>query len=117
MTCLAIVGSRGFGGVEVFVERVEQWIVKNGRPDRIVTGCARGTDAMARRFAADKKIPLVVKPAEWRKYGRAAGPIRNAEIVKECTTMLAFRMEMSPGTSNSIALAKKANKPVEVVDV
>ena len=40
-------------------------------------GCPTGIDAMARKLAADYHQPLETFPADWKKHGRAAGPIRN----------------------------------------
>ena len=40
-------------------------------------GCPDGIDALARRFAHEYDVPLESYPADWAKYGRAAGPKRN----------------------------------------
>lgn len=40
-------------------------------------GCPDGVDALARRFAREYGVPLESFPADWARYGRAAGPKRN----------------------------------------
>lgn len=40
-------------------------------------GCPDGIDALARRFAHEYDVPVESYPADWARYGRAAGPKRN----------------------------------------
>ena len=40
-------------------------------------GCPTGVDALARRFAKEYEVPVETYPADWARYGRAAGPKRN----------------------------------------
>lgn len=40
-------------------------------------GCPDGADLLARRVAAEFGMPVETFPADWKKHGRAAGPIRN----------------------------------------
>ena len=114
---LAIVGSRAYVDKTAFEETVEQWIEENGLPQCIVTGDASGADAMAREYAGAHSIKLVVHRAEWSRYGRAAGPIRNNSIVKGCTAMIAFLAADGAGTRDSIAKAKAAGLEPHVIDV
>lgn len=48
----------------------------------VVSGRARGVDLLGERWAAEHKIPIRVFPADWRKHGKAAGPIRNGEMAR-----------------------------------
>lgn len=43
-------------------------------------GCPDGADLLARRVAAEFGMPVETFPADWKKHGRAAGPIRNQEM-------------------------------------
>jgi hypothetical protein len=59
-------------------------LVQLPKPTLILEGEAPGADTMARRFA--EEIPWLCYrpfPAQWHKYGRAAGPIRNREMLDE----------------------------------
>ena len=49
------------------------------RKDTIIHGACRGADRIAGEVAATLEIPVDVYPADWKQYGRAAGPIRTAE--------------------------------------
>lgn len=53
----------------------------------VAHGCAVGADMLAdgwvrRRKAAGWPVEAERKPANWKKYGKRAGPIRNAELVR-----------------------------------
>lgn len=79
---------------------------------RLVSGHARGVDTLAEKYAEERGIPIQVFPAEWKKYGKAAGPIRNRamlEYAKEGTVVVAaFWDGQSRGTGNMIKQAKAA---------
>ncbi len=47
----------------------------------LVSGGARGADALAEKYAKDRNIRIRVFPAEWKKYGKGAGPIRNRQML------------------------------------
>jgi hypothetical protein len=77
----------------------------------IISGGARGTDTMAKRFANEYHYPFKEFLADWGKYGRAAGPIRNqemADFVKNGDCLLiAFWDYESRGTRSMIEIAHK----------
>ena len=111
---LAVVGSRTMTDDKIFNNIVTEWVRENGVPECIVTGCARGADALARKYAETHQIPLVVKRADWQKHGKAAGPKRNSQIVADCTAMIAFVGVKSVGTLDSLRKARAAKKSVTV---
>jgi hypothetical protein len=47
----------------------------------LIHGGASGADRMAGEWAASRCIPVEAYPADWQKYGRAAGPIRNQRMI------------------------------------
>ena len=82
--------------------------------EAVISGGARGADGLAARFAATHVIPLVVIAADWKRYGRKAGPIRNTEIVARADAVAAFWDGKSPGTRDTITKARNAGLRVEV---
>jgi len=52
-------------------------------PEVVIEGEAQGADALARHAAEDLGIPVLPFPADWSRYGRRAGPIRNQEMIDE----------------------------------
>lgn len=50
----------------------------------LIEGEARGADTIARNEALKLGYPIVSKyPAQWNRYGRGAGPIRNRQMLDE----------------------------------
>lgn len=52
------------------------------KADQIVSGMARGADTLAVNFAKTRGVPLIEMPADWDKHGKAAGYIRNIEMLE-----------------------------------
>ena len=72
---------------------------------------------MGDQYAKEKGLLLEVYPAEWKKYGKAAGPIRNKQMVEKADIVIAFVCERAKGTKNLIAQAKKLDKKVFVKEI
>jgi len=84
----------------------------------LVSGGARGADALAERYAAERGILIRVFPAEWQRYGKAAGPIRNRAMLayarKEQPLVAAFWNGKSRGTANMLRQARSKGVPCRV---
>jgi len=106
----AIVGTRTFNDYEKFC----QFLKTQEVGDTIVTGDAKGTDAMARLYAAQTNRNLYTYRADWRVHGLKAGPLRNQMIVDNADELIAFWDGRSKGTKNSISLASQKSIPVHV---
>jgi hypothetical protein len=87
-------------------------VLKDRPGSEICHGGARGADTIAGEEAAKRGIPVTVYRAEWAKYGKAAGPIRNRRMLNEFrpTQVVAFHanIETSKGTRDMVELAKAA---------
>ncbi len=108
-----VCGSRNwtdYGVIERRMKMLPPWTV-------IIEGEARGVDRAARLIAKHFGLEVKPFPAKWKKYGKAAGPIRNQQMLDEGKPdlVLAYPMPDSVGTKDMIARAKKAEIPVEVV--
>ena len=88
------------------------------RIQEVCQGGAAGADIMA--FGACRDMHIICKtfPAQWKLYGRAAGPIRNQQMLDEFkpTQVFAFHdnLEASKGTKDMVRRAKKAGIPVRL---
>lgn len=89
----------------------------------VITGGASGADAIGHRIAVDRRMASRSIPANWSKHGRAAGPLRNTEMLELLLTfderhVLAFRTRPdSRGTNNMIDQARRAGVAVTIIDV
>lgn len=86
-------------------------------PFTIIQGMAKGADLQARKIAVKNSWPVEDYPADWQRYGRAAGFIRNQQMLDEGKPdlVLAFWDGKSKGTLHMIDAAKKAGIKVEIV--
>lgn len=107
---LAIVGSRTFNDYALLKSSVSCFEIS-----LIISGGAKGADALARRYAEEHNIPIKEHIPDWTKHGKAAGFIRNKLIIGECDEVIAFWDGQSKGTQHDINLAQEAGKPVCVV--
>ena len=83
----------------------------------IISGGARGADALGERYAKEEGFALERYPAEWEKFGKIAGPIRNSQMAKLGDFFICFWDGVSPGTKNMIDLIKALDKPVRIKNV
>jgi predicted Rossmann fold nucleotide-binding protein DprA/Smf involved in DNA uptake len=107
---VAIVGSRGYPDED----EVFSYIHELPSDTVVVSGGAEGPDTWAERAAKRRGMLVVIYRADWSLYGKAAGPIRNAAIVANCDRVVAFWDGHSRGTRNTIDIAIRQGRPVEV---
>lgn len=70
------------------------------------TGAATGADTLSEKWAALRNIRIIRYPAQWKKFGRSAGPIRNQTMIDEnpdIKLLVAF-----PGGSGTRDMALRA---------
>lgn len=114
---LAIVGARTFNDKTSFEGAMETYVAKNGFPSLVVSGGAMGADTLGENWAKANDIPTKIYKPDWSKFGKAAGILRNTDIVAACDKMVAFPSATGKGTQDSIRKAKEAGKEVAIVNV
>lgn len=84
----------------------------------ILEGGASGADTLARHAAERLGLKVVEFPAEWGKYGKSAGPLRNRQMLDENPVLvIAFHsnLAVSRGTKDTVNEARRRGIPVEIV--
>jgi hypothetical protein len=115
---IAIIGSRDFTDYELLSEKLHKFLnLEYKESYTIISGEARGADSLAEQFAEDFKIDKTIFKADWNKLGKAAGFIRNVDIIENCDIVFAFWDGVSKGTKHSINLAKKMKKDTIIIYV
>lgn len=108
-----IAGSREFTDFDAFLGFMSvlplEWDIKE-----VVSGGARGADRLGEEWAYFQQLPVVSFPADWNRFQRAAGAIRNDQMAKYADGLIAFWDGTSPGTRNMIVSMYEANKPVHI---
>lgn len=79
------------------------------RITKIVTGGAAGADAMAIQWAIKNKVACQEYPADWKQHYKAAGPIRNSQMLRIERPDLVIAFPGGKGTANMLELARNAN--------
>lgn len=82
---------------------------------RIIEGAAFGADSLAAEWAIENDQELQEFPADWKKHGRAAGPLRNQRMLDEGKPEMAVAFKGGRGTNDMVERIKKAG--VFLVDV
>jgi len=104
-------GSRDWTGREA-IARVLKVLPKGSV---IIEGAAPGADTIACEEARRLGFAVEHFPANWKKFGRAAGPIRNAQMLDEGRpdAVVAFHdnIDESRGTKNMLKQAQAAVLP------
>jgi hypothetical protein len=85
----------------------------------IIHGDAPGMDRLAKQWAVYQGVLHTGFPADWKRHGPSAGPIRNGQMLREGSPefILAFPSKDSVGTLDMISQAEKAGVPVKVIHV
>ena len=85
----------------------------------VIAGACRGADFLAVKAAKACSIPYVEFPADWQTFGKAAGPIRNIQMLKEGKPdfALVFHPDIasSKGSKHMLSLVKWAGVPFLIV--
>lgn len=69
------------------------------------SGMITGADYYGEMWAFNNGIPILMFPADWNKYGTAAGPIRNEQMAKVANAVALF-----PGGKGTANMEVNANK-------
>lgn len=118
MIKVIIAGTRDFNDYAFLKKNVDyflQGINPNNEEIEIVSGNARGADKLGERYAKEHNLPVKLFPANWDKYGKRAGYLRNQEMANYADVLIAFWDEKSKGTKHMIDIAKKQDLTVIVV--
>jgi len=81
--------------------------------EQVIQGGAKGADFLARVWAKCKKIPCVEYPADWKQHGKAAGGIRNQQMLDEGRPDLVIAFPGGSGTGDMVRRSIQAGVRVE----
>lgn len=107
-----ICGGREFNDYDLLKEACDYYLARkfeNGEKIIIVSGGARGADTLGEKYAKEKGLEIERYPANWEKYGKKAGYLRNrqmAEVSNACIAFLSAYGE-NKGTKNMISIARE----------
>jgi len=106
-----VCGGRDFDNFPLMVEILEAAHAANTIV-LLISGMARGADNMGAIWAANRGIVIAPFHADWKRDGKAAGPIRNQRMLDEGKPHLVIAFPGGRGTADMIKRAEKAGVPV-----
>ena len=81
----------------------------------IISGTARGADRLGEQYARERGYEIRQYPADWKKYGKSAGYIRNSLMADNADALIVFWDGQSRGTKNMIETVKKKGLAVKII--
>jgi hypothetical protein len=108
-----VAGSRGFDDYQTLSETCD-FFLKKKKNVIIISGNAKGADKLGEQYAKERGLKLEVYPADWEKYGKSAGFIRNEEMGDIANALIAFWDGESHGTKHMIEYAKNKGLKIRV---
>lgn len=92
---------------------VEQAIEDSGFDvTEVISGTAKGVDSLGIIWAENNEIPVLFFPANWNKYGKRAGYLRNVEMADNADAVIVLWDGRSKGSKHMIDIAKRKNLPL-----
>lgn len=107
-----VAGSRTFQNYPFLCKELDK--IKE-QIDEIVCGEARGADTLGRTYAYDNDILIKSYSADWERYGKSAGFVRNEGMAAYADKAIIFWDGKSIGSKDMIDKMEKLGKEVRVV--
>ena len=108
---IIVCGGRFYNDEVRVAERLGAFHARHGI-DLVIHGNAPGADRLASRWAAKNGIPSHAYVADWKRYGDAAGPIRNGTMLRDGRPDAVLSFPGFKGTADMIRQAREAGIPV-----
>ena len=109
---IVIAGSRSFHDYQLLCQTLAP---ERHRITQVITGGARGADALGKRWAWSKQVPWKGFKADWERFGKSAGVRRNYQMAQAGDVLIAFWDGQSPGTRHMITCMQQLGKLVVVI--
>lgn len=109
-----IAGSRHFVPLNKHLKLLDHYL-QNIEDPIIISGCAKGADSFGEMYAERRQLKVEKYPADWNKYGKRAGYIRNKQMGDVSDFAIIFWDGLSKGSKMMIDIMKELNKPYRVI--
>lgn len=81
----------------------------------VVSGGAKGADSLGEKYADERGLKKIIHLPDWDLHGKAAGFIRNRDIINDADILVACWDKKSKGTRHSIGLAHETGKDIVIL--
>ncbi len=112
---IIICGSRHFTDYSVLSSALDDFLSDFSKDEIcIISGGCRGADSLALRYAQDRSISFLKFPADWLRFGKSAGVIRNFQMLEVADICFGFHDGESRGTAHMLRISRKKKIRTEV---
>lgn len=110
-----VTGGRDYDDLASVCGALDELRAQHGRLT-VIQGGASGADFIARYWCGrQSSVHMINEPADWKKHGKAAGPLRNQRMLDEHKPDLVLAFEGGRGTADMVHRAEAAGVPVKHV--
>ncbi len=114
---ILVSGSRDFPHPHLVRQTIQNVITPE---DSLMHGCARGVDTWAGETAKACGATVIRRPADWDRYGKRAGYLRNEQMLNEARQhpgllVVIFWDGQSRGTKHMIDLCAASHIPIRLI--
>lgn len=106
-----IAGSRTISDSDLVIEAIKE---SEFEITSILCGGAKGADMLGKNWGKKNSIEVKEFPANWEKFGNAAGIMRNVSMANHADALIAIWDGKSTGTRHMIEEARRKNLKVYV---
>lgn len=110
---IIVCGSRNFDDYALLCKKLDT--IGEDLFEIIQGGCSTGADSLAKRYAKERHIPCTQVNADWKKYGKSAGPIRNSEMLTLNPDMCIGFLSATSENRGTMDMIRKAQKKKGVI--
>lgn len=82
----------------------------------LIHGAARGADSIADGWAKLHEVEVIAFPADFKRYGKTGGPIRNTQMITEGKPDICIAFPGGWGTDDMVKKAREAGLKVYEID-
>ena len=121
MTRMIVAGGRNFENYALMRSNLDRITAEIPGKIELISGHAPGTDSLGERYARERRLRLRVFPARWDLYGKAAGVLRNQQMIdyalKRSAIAVFFWDGSSRGTRDAIRRTLKAGIDTRIIRI
>ena len=115
---IIIAGGRSFSDYKLLKDKLDYYLrdkVRQGYEIIIISGTANGADKLGEKYAMERGYKIERYPADWNKYGKAAGYRRSVQMAQIANACVVFLDGRSPGSKHMIDIATNKGLPLRIV--
>lgn len=110
---IVVAGSRSFNDYDLFKSSIDDYLLTRFKDKKVLFisgGARRGADEMIIHYCVENRLPYALYEADWSRFGKSAGYIRNVEMCDACTDVVVFWDCVSKGTKHMMDIANRGSR-------